>query len=392
MSQKLVDHSRDLKRLRDEGYDIQIRGGYLLIHHVPYVNSTKQIKDGVLVSELTLANNSTTGRPSNHVIYFQGEEPCDKDGNVITAIKHGTNTQTLAPEVIINHSFSNKPKNGYIDYYEKITTYVRILASEAQAINKDATACVFKVVRDNDNEGVFNYYDTSSSRANIVAINNKLANQKIAIVGLGGTGSYILDLIAKTPVSEIHLFDDDTYQQHNAFRSPGAASLQQLEQSIKKVEYFADMYSKMHKGVTAHIERIDSTNVHKLQCAQFVFVSVDKNPVRKIIFDFLLEKGIPFIDCGMGVTSAHDKLTGSVRVTTGAPNKYDHLDTRIGTEDLMEDEYNTNIQIADLNALNAALAVIKWKKLLGFYYDGSCEYHSTFSVNVSEIFNDDIAA
>ena len=32
-----------------------------------------------------------------------------------------------------------------------------------------------------------------------------------------------------------------------------------------------------------------------------------------------------------------------------------------------DDDYNRNIQIADLNALNAAFAVIKWKKLFGFY-------------------------
>jgi tRNA A37 threonylcarbamoyladenosine dehydratase len=36
----------------------------------------------------------------------------------------------------------------------------------------------------------------------------KLEGKKIAIVGVGCTGSYILDLVAKTPVSEIHMYDD----------------------------------------------------------------------------------------------------------------------------------------------------------------------------------------
>ena len=48
-------------------------------------------------------------------------------------------------------------------------------------------------------------------------------------MGLGGTGSYVLDLVAKTPVWEIHLFDGDAFLQHNAFRSPGAPSLDELE-------------------------------------------------------------------------------------------------------------------------------------------------------------------
>ena len=52
----------------------------------------------------------------------------------------------------------------------------------------------------------------------------RLAGDRIGIVGLGGTGSYILDYVSKTRVVEIHLFDGDGYQQHNAFRAPGATT------------------------------------------------------------------------------------------------------------------------------------------------------------------------
>ena len=48
MSQQLINHSPDLKRLRDEGYEIEVRGGYLLIHHIPFVDQNRQIKYGVL--------------------------------------------------------------------------------------------------------------------------------------------------------------------------------------------------------------------------------------------------------------------------------------------------------------------------------------------------------
>ena len=37
--------------------------------------------------------------------------------------------------------------------------------------------------------------------------------------GLGGTGAYLLDLIAKTPVSEIHLFDPDCVDWHTLKRA-----------------------------------------------------------------------------------------------------------------------------------------------------------------------------
>ena len=52
-------------------------------------------------------------------------------------------------------------------------------------------------------------------------------------------------------------------------------------------------------------------------------------------------------------------------------------------------EYANNIQIAELNALNAALAVIKWKKLRGVYVDLEDEHHSTFTIDGNSMINDD---
>jgi hypothetical protein len=42
--------------------------------------------------------------------------------------------------------------------------------------------------------------------------------------------------------------------------------------------------------------------------------------------------------------------------------------------------YKSNIQIAELNALNAVMAVIRWKKLFGFYVDDACEFHSVYRI------------
>jgi len=79
MSQKPISRSRDLKRLRDEGYDLEIRSGYLLVKDVPHVNSGKEVKCGTIVSKLMLAGDITV-RPDNHVAYFMGEHPCREDG------------------------------------------------------------------------------------------------------------------------------------------------------------------------------------------------------------------------------------------------------------------------------------------------------------------------
>lgn len=55
------------------------------------------------------------------------------------------------------------------------------------------------------------------------------------------------------------------------------------------------------------------------------------------------------------------------------------------------DDYARNIQIADLNALNAQMAVMRWKRHVGFYADLTNEGFTTFAVAVNEIANEDIA-
>src|SRR5580698_10376948 len=126
MSQLLISRSPDLKRLRDAGYDVEVRSNYLLVKDVPYVNSRSEISRGILVSELTLAGDVTT-TPGTHVVYFTGDHPCDQQGNEIAKIKHQSETKQLAKDLTARHSFSSKPASGYRDYHEKMTTYVAIL-------------------------------------------------------------------------------------------------------------------------------------------------------------------------------------------------------------------------------------------------------------------------
>jgi len=45
-----------------------------------------------------------------------------------------------------------------------------------------------------------------------------------------------------------------------------------------------------------------------------------------------------------------------------------------------ENLYRTNIQISELNALNAALAVIRFKQLRGFYFEEIPSYDLLFEI------------
>lgn len=387
MLQQLINRSPDLKRLRDEGYEIEIRGGYLIVKHIPYLDNRGEIAYGELVSSLTLSNDRTA-RPDSHVIFFSGGQPCDNTGQAISAITHSSQTQNLGG-IIVNHSFSSKPIGGYTNYYEKITMYAAIISGPAKALDETVTEKTFKVISDIENDSVFEYMDTNASRANINVVNSKLENYRLGIVGLGGTGSYILDLVAKTPVASIKLFDGDVLLQHNAFRSPGAVTAAELDDKLNKAVYFKKVYSAMHKHIEAISRFIEEDSLDELNGLSFVFIAVDSNRVRKMVADHLLKRGIPFIDVGLGVELVDDQLLGTLRITAGTPLKNDHLAMRVSGEDHGDNVYASNIQIADLNALNAALAVVKWKKMAAFYQDLEEEYHSAYSINVSKIFNED---
>lgn len=390
MQHQLISLSPDLKQIRDEGYEIEIKGGYVCVHHIPYLNSDKEVKYGVLACALNLATPTLAGQPNDHTMYFCGEQPCHYTGQPMSEIINSQQNAILVDGLIGNYYLSSKPTSGnYANYYDKIVRYSSLITVAAKVVDPTVTARTYRPMEDDEKEGVFMYYDTNSSRANILQLTNKFKGMKIGIIGLGGTGSYVLDFVAKTPVQEIHLFDADEFNVHNSFRAPGAASIEELEMRKSKVDYFFGIYSKMHKGIVPHSGCITSDSANLLKDLDHVFICVDKNSVRREIIDLLLPLRISFIDTGLGVTLVESELTALLRTTTGTVEKNDHLDTRIPVGDVEDNEYDENIQIAELNAHNAISAIIKWKKLIGFYQDRRREHHSSFTLNIGEILNGD---
>lgn len=392
MSEKLIARSPDLKRLRDEGYEIEVRHGFLVVHAVPYVNSKCEVHRGVMVTDLTL-NNERTDRPGNHQVWFGGEHPCNRDGSRISQIQHSSETKSLCEGVAVQHHFSCKPANGYPDYHAKITRYVEIIQNQAQALDPKADARTFKPTMSPESDSPFLYTDSASSRAGTANVSRKIAG-KIAIIGLGGSGGYVLDLTSKTGVMEIHVYDGDDFLQHNAFRAPGAASLLSLEERLTKVEYFARMYAPFRRGVVAHPYFVTDENVSELAGFDFVFVCVDRPAVRKVVSRFLKAATIPFVDVGLEVELLEEQQTliGTCRATLCSPAKADHFEKHVSTSDgaVADDLYATNIQVAELNALCAVMAVIKWKKLFGFYQDCYGEHQSAYSLNTHQLTRDEV--
>lgn len=386
MSRQPIAHNTDLTRLENEGYALDVdHEGYLVVKGVPYVTRNREVRRGTIVGKLvTRGTVDDIVGFQDHTVHFAGEMPCDDKGCPLTNVVIDSNRQQLGTRIWVDHRFSSKPgPQGYPSMYSQIKQYVTILESYAHRIDSDVTAKTGPVVSlDPDEAGPFVYMDTASVRAGIVMVTAKLRHRRVAIVGIGGTGSYVLDLVSKTPVAEIHLFDDDDFFTHNAFRGPGAATIDQLRALPSKVQYWRDKYSAMHTGIVAHKYRVNAENVAELATFDFVFLCMDSGPDKLAIVMALEEMGISFIDAGVGVQEVDGALRGTVRATTSTSDKRDHVRRRVSfAQPGGDNDYERNIQVADLNALNATLAVIKWKKLCGFYHDFEHEHDTTYTIN-----------
>lgn len=389
MSRALFSRNADLAKLREQGYFVQVVGGFLVMREVPYVDADRKVRKGTLISSLALAGDATRP-PDTHVIHFDGDYPCNAAGEPIRAIAHQTTHFELGHGLTAEHAFSSKPDGGYRDYHHKMTTYASIVAGPAAVIDAAATARPYRALEDDEDAGsIFNYVETASDRVGIGALTARLAGQRIAIIGLGGSGSYILDLLAKTPVAEIRLFDDDEFLQHNAFRAPGAPSLDELRDAPLKVDHFKAIYGRMHRGIVAVPKAITPETLDLLDGIDFAFLSTDAGEAKAALVERLHGRGVTFIDIGMGLELGDRGLSGILRVTTSTPTARGSGSRIPLAGGGAGDVYASNIQVADLNALNAVLAVIKWKKLSGFYCDLEGEHHSTYTLDGNMLLNED---
>ena len=83
---------------------------------------------------------------------------------------------------------------------------------------------------------------------------------------------------------------------------------------------------------------------------------------------------------GMGVHVGGLGVGGAVRATLVVPGD-DEVASRVPTTGDPAGFYSTNIQICELNALNASLAVVAWKRHFGFYANDRAGRNSVFVVD-----------
>jgi len=348
------------------------------VRDIPYLDSELRLQWGAMVSKLVAVDRDAV-KAENHQIWWAGSRPHGLDGQPVRGLGGGAAELTVLSEkskdLVVQYRFSHKIKEGgnlrdYVNHLEMIEEYVAMISGPAMTRFK-VDPYTWREVEDGPEEAIFKIRDTLTSRAEIGDLARLFENDVISIIGLGGTGSYVLDFLVKTPVREIRAFDMDKYYVHNAFRSPGRLEVEgdRKELGVPKAQVYASRYENFRHGLRIEPRFIDESSGELLAGSTFAFVCVDKGSARKQIFDLLEASKIPFIDVGIGLARKNNgPISGTVRTTYFPSGNVGSVRGRYVSEvDAVDDVYKANIQIAELNALNACLAVLRFKQLRGFY-------------------------
>ncbi|QAY95266.1 hypothetical protein CWB41_05570 [Methylovirgula ligni] len=382
---ELANHNEDIRRLLDKGYALRVDGGSLVVRDIPYLDAAKALQWGAFVAKLVFIDKVRV-QQDDHQVYFAGSVPHGLDGKPVPNLAGGPRRIPLEKnDVVVQRSFSNKPSGGFANFSDKIEHYVQLISGPAMSLH-DVTPLTFRVDHDVAAGSAFKFHDTLTSRAELGDLAAVFKNDIVAVIGLGGTGAYLLDFLVKTPVKEIRGFDGDAYYVHNAYRSPGR--LQEDELGKGKADVYRLRYENFREGLTVHQMYITEESANELVDVTFAFVCVDKGSARSEIFDLLIRLKIPFIDVGMGLDRKQGALSGTLRATYYSTATASQVrDMQLAEmADHPEDLYRTTVQISELNALNACLAIIRYKQLRGFYVDDSAAYHVLMGVESLRIF------
>lgn len=390
MFQKLVSHNNDLKKLVERKYAVAFDSEHLVIRDIPYLDSNKELQIGAFVVKLEFVDEVTV-KQDDHQVFFAGSIPHEIDGtpiaNLASSRKASVPLSALSSDIVVERRFSHKIKgtSGYDDFYEKIETYTAVISGPAMALHKEANPYTCRIKEESIKDPIFKLHDTLTSRAELQELSRAFETEKVAIIGLGGTGSYILEFLAKTRIGEIIAFDADKFHVHNLYRSPGKVEVSEFGKS--KTDVYKSRYKNLRSGLTFHDKFLDDDSVTDLDGITFAFVCVDDGPARASIFEVLENLKISFIDVGMGLSKKENGLRGAIQTTYYPTDSYEQMLKKgfAQLSDKPENLYKENIQISELNALNAALAVIHYKQLKGFYDNKTTGAHFHFDVSDLQI-------
>ena len=244
----------------------------------------------------------------------------------------------------------------------------------------------------------FHIPNTFEARAEIAPVQDRIRGQRIAIIGLGGTGAFLLDLIVKTPVSKIHLLDSDRVDWHTLKRAPGAPTAEEIELvregSLLKVDYYYSKYTAFREGIHPHPVRVDSSSMFAEFLSDnpidYAFVCIDQlrdgdSARQDAVYEAVAEAGVPFIDSGVSITLEDGAVRGAV--TTSAYDAGSNAWNEAIPNARLEGGAPgyRNVQLPEVNAAAATFAVMEWRRRTGQYISETPSFYQKFLLDKGRV-------
>ena len=244
----------------------------------------------------------------------------------------------------------------------------------------------------------FHIPNTFEARAGIAPVQDHIRGDRIAIIGLDGTGAFLLDLIAKTPLSEIHLFDSDCVDWDTLMRAPGVPTADELEQvragSLLKVDYYRSKYPAFRDGIHGHSVRVESPEMFSEFVAEhpidFAFICIDQltegdSARQDAVYRAVSAADVPFIDSGVSITIEDCAVRGAVTTTAYAAGS-GMWEGAIPNARLHGDAPGyRNVQLPEVNAAAALFAVMEWRRRTGQYVSEAPSFYQKFLLEKGQV-------
>ena len=244
----------------------------------------------------------------------------------------------------------------------------------------------------------FHIPNTFEARAAIAPVQDRIRGQRIAIIGLGGTGSYILDLVAKTPVRTIHVLDDDYMDWHNFMRAPGAPTTEEIELRhkgcLRKADYYRPKYTSLRESIHLHAIQVNSKSTFieflSAHSIDFAFVCIDQltesdSPRQDVVYYALSEAKVPFVDSGVSIVVEDRAITGAVTTSFYDAGSLEWKNAIPNSRVEGDIPGYRNVQLPEVNALAASLAVMEWRRRTEQYVSESTSFLHKFRLEKPRI-------
>ena len=191
-----------------------------------------------------------------------------------------------------------------------------------------------------------------------------VAQERIAVIGLGGVGGWIADLVVKADPSEVHGWDYDHIEPKNILRMPGGLNPSTWV-GRQKADWFHETYSLIHKNVHGHNKRVLQQNVQEvMEGITFAFVAVDDAHDRMMVCDALASAQIPFVVAGLSLVRKDKRVRVFMRIVAAhvGVSSWRQAIPQVGQTG--QDDYGS-LDLPDVYSMAAGWAVQSWRKMRG---------------------------